>query len=88
MSDYDVQRASEAMEGTGTICSIFFRIYFTYSLVAYQISKLLNTGLDRSTLGILINLVEEGVNPEALAAVVKELRRESAPPNKVRFCLA
>lgn len=47
--------------------------------VAYRISKLLNTGLDRSTLGILINLLEEGVNPEALAAVVKELRRESSP---------
>ena len=32
----------------------------------------------RETLSILIALVENGVNPEALAAVVKELRREAA----------
>jgi mitotic-spindle organizing protein 1 len=31
----------------------------------------------RETLSILIALVENGVNPEALAAVVKELRREA-----------
>lgn len=42
------------------------------------ISNLLNTGLDRQTLAILIALCEHGVNPEALAAVVKELRREAA----------
>ena len=41
-------------------------------------SKLLDTGLDRETLAILVALVENGVSPEALAAVVKELRREAA----------
>lgn len=46
--------------------------------VVYEISKLLNTGLDRETLTILIGLCECGVNPEALAAVVKELTREAA----------
>lgn len=46
--------------------------------IAHEISKLLNTGLDRDTLSILIALCENGVNPEALAAVVKELRREAA----------
>ena len=38
----------------------------------------MNTGLDRATLNVLVGLTESGVNPEALAAVVKELRRESA----------
>ena len=41
-------------------------------------SQLLETGLDRETLAVLVGLTESGVNPEALAAVVKELRRESA----------
>jgi len=43
----------------------------------YEISRLLNTGLDRETLSILVSLCENGVNPEALAAVVRELRREA-----------
>lgn len=44
--------------------------------ILYEVSKILNTGLDRNTLAILVGLCEQGVNPEALAAVVKELRRE------------
>ena len=46
--------------------------------VLHDISQLLQTGLDRETLAVLVGLTETGVNPEALAAVVKELRRESA----------
>lgn len=46
--------------------------------VLYDLSQLLHTGLDREELATLIGLTESGVNPEALAAVVKELRRESA----------
>jgi len=45
--------------------------------ITYELSRLLDCGLDRETLSILIALVENGVNPEALAAVVKELRREA-----------
>ncbi|EPS37158.1 hypothetical protein H072_9215 [Dactylellina haptotyla CBS 200.50] len=45
--------------------------------VLYEISTLLNTKLDRTTLSLCVSLVENGVNPEALAAVIKELRRES-----------
>ena len=41
-----------------------------------EISNLLNTGLDAESLQICVKLCEAGVNPEALAAVVKELRRE------------
>ena len=46
--------------------------------VVYELSKLLNTGLDREKLSILVSMCEAGVNPEALASVVKELRRETA----------
>ena len=46
--------------------------------VLFDISQLLQTGLDRKTLETLIALTESGVNAEALASVVKELRRESA----------
>ncbi|KAJ3352242.1 hypothetical protein GGF32_003847 [Allomyces javanicus] len=42
----------------------------------FEIAGLLNTGLDRQTLSICLALCEAGVNPEALAAVIKELRAE------------
>ncbi|KAG7037202.1 Mitotic-spindle organizing protein 1B, partial [Cucurbita argyrosperma subsp. argyrosperma] len=47
--------------------------------LAFHISNILNTGIDRHTLSVLIALCDMGVNPEALAAVVKELRQE--PPS-------
>ena len=43
--------------------------------------QLMNTGLDSESLAICIKLCESGVNPEALAAVIKELKRESAALN-------
>ena len=42
-----------------------------------ELSKLLNTGLDADTLSICVRLCERGAHPEALATVVRELRRES-----------
>ncbi|XP_023333687.1 mitotic-spindle organizing protein 1-like [Eurytemora carolleeae] len=42
-----------------------------------EISRILNTGLDRETLAICVRLCEQGANPEALATVIKELRRET-----------
>jgi mitotic-spindle organizing protein 1 len=45
--------------------------------ILYEISELLNCGLDRKTLSIMVSLCENGVNPDALATVVKELKRES-----------
>lgn len=45
--------------------------------ILFSISQILDTGLDKETLRVLIGLVESGVNPEALALVVKELRREA-----------
>ena len=45
--------------------------------VAFELAQLLDTGLDKELLSLLIGLLENGVNPEALALVVKELKRES-----------
>lgn len=47
-------------------------------------STILDTGLDRKTLALLLELIESGANPEALASVVKELRREAATLNAQR----
>ncbi|KAI8805462.1 mitotic-spindle organizing gamma-tubulin ring associated-domain-containing protein, partial [Cladochytrium replicatum] len=46
--------------------------------ILFEMSRLLNTGLDKETLAICVSMCEQGVNPEALAAVIKELRRERA----------
>lgn len=46
--------------------------------VLQQIATILDTGLDKETLRILVGLCEAGVNPDALATVVKELRREAS----------
>lgn len=42
-----------------------------------ELSRLLCTGLDPETLLTCLKLCEAGVNPEALASVINELRRES-----------
>ncbi|GKV35167.1 hypothetical protein SLEP1_g43471 [Rubroshorea leprosula] len=42
----------------------------------FHISNILDTGLDQHTLSVLIALCDLGLNPEALAAVVKELQRD------------
>ena len=46
-------------------------------LVLQEMAGLLNCGLDQRTLTLLVALIENGVNPEALANVVKELQRET-----------
>jgi mitotic-spindle organizing protein 1 len=46
--------------------------------VLHEISRILNCDVDKQTLAVLVSLCEQGVNPEALAAVVTELRREAA----------
>ena len=47
-------------------------------VVVKDISDLLNTGLDDDTLKVCVQLIESGVNPEAVASVVLELRRAIA----------
>ena len=46
--------------------------------IAFELSQLLSCGLDKETLALLVGLLEAGVSPEALAAVVKDLRSEAA----------
>lgn len=50
-----------------------------------EMSRLLNTGLDRETMAICVRLCSEGVNPEALALVIQELRRES---QAIKVCIS
>ncbi|PQE25387.1 mitotic-spindle organizing 1 protein [Rutstroemia sp. NJR-2017a WRK4] len=45
--------------------------------VFHEISTLLNAELDRGTLSICISLIENGINPEALATVIRELRKDA-----------
>uniref|UniRef100_A0A0V0GL83 Putative mitotic-spindle organizing protein 1B-like n=1 Tax=Solanum chacoense TaxID=4108 RepID=A0A0V0GL83_SOLCH len=49
-----------------------------------HMSNILDTGLDRHSLSILIALSELGFNPGALAAVVKEFRRETPASSSVQ----
>ncbi|KAJ5489642.1 Mitotic-spindle organizing protein 1 [Penicillium diatomitis] len=42
-----------------------------------------NTNLDRTELSLCVSLIENGVNPDALATVIKDLRKEAA--NNKRF---
>ncbi|KAI4527557.1 hypothetical protein K523DRAFT_324563 [Schizophyllum commune Tattone D] len=44
----------------------------------HELSQLLNTQLDKETLATCVQLIESGASPEALAAVIQELRREQA----------
>lgn len=43
-----------------------------------EMARLMNTGLDDETLAICVRLCEDGANPEALASVIMDLRRESS----------
>ncbi|KAE9391338.1 hypothetical protein BT96DRAFT_865011 [Gymnopus androsaceus JB14] len=46
--------------------------------ILYEMSQLLNAQLDKETLTTCVRMIESGVNPEALAAVIQELRRENS----------
>ncbi|PYH95840.1 mitotic-spindle organizing protein associated with a ring of gamma-tubulin 1 [Aspergillus ellipticus CBS 707.79] len=46
--------------------------------ILHEISILLNTNLDRTELSLCVSLIENGVNPDALAAVIKDLRKDAA----------
>lgn len=51
-------------------------------LTLLELSNLLCTGLNPETLTICVRLCEAGVNPEALAAVIRDLRKQVANCNK------
>ncbi|MCJ1475349.1 hypothetical protein MMC13_004011 [Lambiella insularis] len=43
--------------------------------VLQEIALLLNTKLNRTQLSLSVSLIENGVNPEALATVIQQLRK-------------
>ncbi|XP_006882414.1 PREDICTED: mitotic-spindle organizing protein 1-like [Elephantulus edwardii] len=43
--------------------------------ILLEISRIFNMGLDMETLSICVRLCEQGINPEALSLVIKELRK-------------
>ncbi|KAK7538194.1 mitotic-spindle organizing gamma-tubulin ring associated-domain-containing protein [Phyllosticta citribraziliensis] len=45
-----------------------------------EIATLLNTKLNRTQLSYCISLIENGVNPEALATVIRDLRTQYPEP--------
>ncbi|KAJ5880633.1 uncharacterized protein N7473_011686 [Penicillium subrubescens] len=51
--------------------------------ILQEISDLLNTNLDRTELSLCVSLIENGVNPDALATVIKDLRKEAASNKRV-----
>ena len=55
------------------------------NIVLFEMSQILNCGLSRETLSILITMIEKGANPEALVQVVKEMRNQSinGPSNQM-----
>ncbi|CAD8208544.1 unnamed protein product [Paramecium pentaurelia] len=44
--------------------------------IIQEMSQILNCGLDRQQLAILVSMIENGVNPEALSLVVNEMKTE------------
>lgn len=48
---------------------------FNISLGFSQIANLLDLDMDEETLRLLYNLIDCGVNPDALASIMKELKQ-------------
>ena len=61
------------------------RITISPQIAIYEISKLLNTGLDRETLTILISLCECGVNPEVRPAAPNQPTQPTPPREGLKF---
>ncbi|KAJ6131069.1 Protein of unknown function DUF3743 [Penicillium sp. IBT 18751x] len=51
--------------------------------ILHEISILLNTHLDRTELSLCVSMIENGVNPDALATVIKDLRKEGATQKRI-----
>ena len=49
--------------------------------ILYELSQILNCGVNRDALSTMVSMIENGVNPEALAAVVKEMKKENMSIN-------
>lgn len=60
--------------------------HIIFLAVLLEISRILNTGLDMETLSICVRLCEQGINPEALSAVIKELRKATEALKVRKIC--
>ena len=56
------------------ISTVPLLIRATNSIVFYELAQLLDLQLDRKTLITLYNLVDSGVNPDSLVAILQELK--------------
>ncbi|KAK4172553.1 mitotic-spindle organizing gamma-tubulin ring associated-domain-containing protein [Triangularia setosa] len=54
--------------------------------ILHEISTLLNCHLDRRTLSICISMIENGVNPEALAVRGSQGTQKGRPKRATRSC--
>ncbi|KAK9803759.1 hypothetical protein WJX73_003272 [Symbiochloris irregularis] len=50
--------------------------------ICTELSQILNTGLDKTELEIVIKLVQAGEHPEAVAQVVRHLKQRAAELSK------
>jgi hypothetical protein len=83
-SDPVVADARQVMEGEHTehpftVCLLLLLMHARARTVVASISRLLATGLDGDVLLTLARLTELDVNPEALAAVVRDIRASQTP---------
>lgn len=76
--DGQLSETREAMKSIYPTYTLHYVFYNMVLLAVREISRLLKTGLDDNSLRICVQLCEAGVNPEALATVIQELRREAA----------
>ena len=53
--------------------------------ILFEMSQILNCGISRETLSILITMIEKGVNPEDLVQVVKEMWNENYAIENLNF---
>ena len=54
---------------------MYQRSFKTIICSIHQIASLLDLDLDEETITILYNLIDCGVNPDALASIIKELKQ-------------
>ncbi|KAL4215608.1 hypothetical protein CU097_014274 [Rhizopus azygosporus] len=59
-----------------------YTLLLTDLTVLHEMATVLNTGLDRKTVGYCISLCEKGANPEALATIIKDLQKQQENKKK------
>ncbi|KAK9430415.1 mitotic-spindle organizing gamma-tubulin ring associated-domain-containing protein [Lipomyces doorenjongii] len=55
------------------------------TVLLHEISLLLDTGIDKDTICLCLKLFDNGINPEALANTIRELRETSISQGKTNM---